>query len=90
MSWAQLIISGKAQSEEATVYRAILEHEPCNFRKVMQQTGLPINHTVRAINSLTSGRRGSKLAEVAYTAPDLITGRLTQHYQVVKQLTLEL
>lgn len=86
-----MIVSGKAQSEEATVYRTILEHEPCNFRKVMELTGLPINHTVRAINSLTNGKNGhNKLAECAYNAPDPKTGRLTQHYQIVKQLSLAL
>jgi len=85
-----MIVSGKAKSEEASVYRVMREHGPCNFRKVMEHTGLPVNHAVRAINTLTSGKRGNKLAEVAYTAPDPSTGRITQHYQIVQQLTLTL
>ncbi len=85
-----MIISGRAQSESATVYQVILEHGHCNYRTIMKKTGLPINHVVRAINTLTSGSRGIKLAEVSHVANDPESGRLVQHYQVVHKSKLEL
>jgi hypothetical protein len=91
LSWIQTVTSGQAETESAIVYRAIKQHGPCSYHKIMDVTGLPINHCVRAINSLTSDRYGIALAEVAFLGKESKTNRTVQYYRVRQmQLTLAL
>lgn len=82
LSWAEMVRSGKTDSEDARVYAAIRDFGPCNYHTIMEKTGLPVNHCVRAIHSLTRPKEGMPLVVVAYEAKSPKTNRLVQFYKI--------
>jgi hypothetical protein len=86
-SYARVKHSGAQLNEQARVFQCLMQADkPLNYHEIMQHTGLPVNHCVRAINNLCHPKAPAvPLADVAFSANAPETGRRVNYYKPVKQ-----
>jgi predicted transcriptional regulator len=82
LAYQENIASGRNASQRLQILEFIKANQPCSRGDIMRGLGLPINSVSGRVNGLL--KIGA--IEVAFKAPDKVTGRKVEYLQIKENL----